>query len=75
MGIYLPPVIVIIVYLILDVGKVVYIRQMNNSQYSHDDVIKWKHFPRYWPFVRGIHRSPKKASDAELLCFLLSAPE
>ena len=23
----------------------------------HDDVIKWKHFPRYWPFVRGIHRS------------------
>ena len=19
---------------------------------------KWKHFPRYWPFVRGIHRSP-----------------
>ena len=24
----------------------------------HDDVIKWKHFPRYWPLVRGIHRSP-----------------
>ena len=24
----------------------------------HDDVIKWKHFPRYWPFVRWIHRSP-----------------
>ena len=24
---------------------------------SHDDVIKWKHFPRYWPFVRGNHRS------------------
>ena len=23
-----------------------------------DDVIKWKHFPRYWPFVRGIDRSP-----------------
>ena len=22
-----------------------------------DDVIKWRHFPRYWPFVRGIHRS------------------
>ena len=28
------------------------------STSSHDDVIKWKHFPRYWPFVRGIHRSP-----------------
>ena len=24
----------------------------------HDDVIKWKYFPRYWPCVRGIHRSP-----------------
>ena len=24
----------------------------------HDDVIKWKHFPRHWPFVREIHRSP-----------------
>ena len=24
----------------------------------HDDAIKWKHFPRNWPFVRGIHRWP-----------------
>ena len=24
----------------------------------HDDAIKWKHFPRYWTFVRGIQRSP-----------------
>ena len=24
----------------------------------HDDVFKWKYFPRYWPFVRGIRRSP-----------------
>ena len=24
----------------------------------HYDVIKWTHFPRYWPFVRGIHLSP-----------------
>ena len=22
----------------------------------HDDVIKWKHFPRYWSFVRGIRK-------------------
>ena len=22
----------------------------------HDDIIKWKHFPHYGPFVRGIHR-------------------
>ena len=25
---------------------------------THDDVIKWKHFLHYWPFVRGIHRFP-----------------
>ena len=24
----------------------------------HDDVVKWKHSLHYWPFVRGIHRSP-----------------
>ena len=24
----------------------------------NDDVMKWKHFPRYWPFVRGNHRPP-----------------
>ena len=28
------------------------------SENIHDDVIKWKHSPRYWPFARGIHRSP-----------------
>ena len=28
------------------------------GDHYHDDVIKWKHFPRNWPFVRGIHRSP-----------------
>ena len=32
------------------------------ERHLHDDVIKWKHFPRYWPFVRGIHRSPVNSS-------------
>ena len=32
--------------------------QFVRMQHDHDDVIKWKHFPRNWPFVRGIHRSP-----------------
>ena len=45
----------------------------NMDKRMHDDVIKWKHFPRYWPFVWGIHRSrwiPRtKASNAELWCF------
>ena len=30
----------------------------SNENLSHDYVIKWKRFPRYWPFVRGINRSP-----------------
>ena len=30
----------------------------SEDHWTHDDVIKWKLFPRYWPFVRGIHRSP-----------------
>ena len=24
----------------------------------HDDVIKWKHFPSNWPFIRTIRRQP-----------------
>ena len=38
----------------------------------HDDVIKWKRFPRYWPFV---WIPLTKANDAELWCFLPFAPE
>ena len=41
----------------------------------HDDVIKWKHFPRYCPFVRGIHRSqvnsPHKGQWCGALMFSL----
>ena len=45
----------------------------------HDDVIKWKHFPRYWHFVSGTNRSPvdsphkglwRGPGDAELWCFI-----
>ena len=41
-------------------------------KHNHDDVIKWKRFPRYWPFVWGIHQliPLTKASDTELWCFL-----
>ena len=37
----------------------------------HDDVIKWKHFPRYWLFVRGIHRGPHKSQWRGALMFSL----
>ena len=44
----------------------------------YDDVIKWKHFPRYWPLwgeSTGHRWIPlTKASDAELWCFLWSSP-
>ena len=46
---------------------------------GHYDVIQWKLFPRYWTFVRGIHRlrwiPHIKVSDAELWRFLWSEPE
>ena len=35
-----------------------YLYGYRNKRITHDDVIKWKHFPRNWPFVRKIHRSP-----------------
>ena len=54
-------------------------KQKLRKWHRHDDVIKWKHFPRNWPFVRGIRRSRwiphTKASDAEFWCFLWSASE
>ena len=28
------------------------------STRSHDNAIKWKHFPRYWSFVRGMFTGP-----------------
>ena len=31
----------------------------------HDDVIKWKHFPSYWPSVWGGHRSPVNSSHKD----------
>ena len=44
----------------------------------HDDVIEWKLFPSYWPFVRGIHRSPvisphKGQWRGALIFFFISA--
>ena len=54
-----------------------YVLYIKQHTIKHDEVIKWKHFPRYWPFVRGIHRliPLTKASDTELWWFLWSAPE
>ena len=53
---------------------VAYNIRISNS-ISPDDVIKWKHFPRNWSFVRGIHRwlmdSPHKGQGHGALKFPL----
>ena len=45
----------------------------------HDDFIKWKHFPHYWPFVRGIHwwpvDSPHKGQWRGALMFTWCVPQ
>ena len=41
---------------------------LTNDGLVHDDIIKWKHFPRYWPFVRGIHWSPVKSPHKDQWC-------
>ena len=45
-------------YLSFDTKMLMIWRVLTVLFWLHYNVIKWKHFPRYWPFVRGIHRSP-----------------
>ena len=40
---------------------------------QHDDVVKLKHFPYYWPFVRGIHRYHKGQWSVALMFSLICA--
>ena len=49
---------IILSFLILSYAFTCSATRLTPSGVIHDDVIKWKHFPRYWPFARGIHRSP-----------------
>ena len=42
--------------------KNIWISCLLHTKNIHDDVIKRKHFPRYWPFVRGIQLSPVNSS-------------
>ena len=34
-----------------------FVIDLSQKFHNHDDVIKWKHSPLYWPFMQGIHRS------------------
>ena len=46
------------IFLCMFTFSVLWYVTQSRQPFWHDDVIKWKHFPRNWPFVRGIHRSP-----------------
>ena len=57
-------------------------RKIRKTVATHDDVINWKYFPRYRPFVRGIHRWPVNSSHKgqwrgalmfSLICTLINA--
>ena len=66
-------------YEIIENGNIFHSSWNNSIQAltpMHDDVIKWKYFPRYWPFVRGIHwqpmNSPHKGQWRGALMYFLS---
>ena len=41
--------------------------RVSAPQAHHDDVIKWKHFLRFWPLLRGIHRWPNMNMQGAVL--------
>ena len=47
---------------------IVTVHPRGRKEHFHDDVIKWKHFHRYWPFVRGDHRSPVDSPHKSQWC-------
>ena len=59
----------------MGMGQTYYWSTSLSCIHTLDDVTKWKYFPRYWPFVRGIHRwsvnSPHKDQWRGALMFSL----
>ena len=41
--------------------------------WQNNDVVPWKHFPHYQPFVLGIHWWPQKVSYAELYVLFVAS--
>ena len=48
--------------------KVTILWLSSNAADMNDDVIKWKQFLHYWPFVRGIHQSPVNSTHKGQWC-------
>ena len=60
-------------YIIFDLHFCCALFCAGNTFSDHDDVIKWKHFPRYWPFVRGLQW--RGALMFSLICFWINGWE
>ena len=58
--VYQRSIFIVMLVRILPPNDNVYFNKVEDTQLRvpHDQVIKWKYFPRYWPLVRRIHRSP-----------------
>ena len=41
-----------------NIQGIIYIGRKDKIRMTIMTIIKWNHFPRYWPFLRGILRSP-----------------
>ena len=52
----------------VELGAAVHMVVSLDDLRSHYDVIKWRHFPHYWPFVRGNHQSPVNSPHKEKWC-------
>ena len=51
--------------------RVLYGKWRNDNPATHDNVIKWKHFPRYCTFMREIHGFTSQVAATRALMFSL----
>ena len=62
-------------WLVISLSMEIPFLNVSGALLLHDYVIKWKQFLRYWPFVRGVHRStmnsPHKSQWRGALMFSL----
>ena len=52
----------LVIRLVMSIAHVIH------TGWCDDDVVKWKHFPRNCPFVRGIRRSPVNSPHKDQWC-------
>ena len=55
---YVTLLILLCLYWLRDQTTYIVLQPLTYWGWNHIMMTSWKHLPRYWPFVRGIHRSP-----------------